>query len=121
MSLTTAARLLSAPLRSVSQPRAANASRAYAAAAQAVLSVLESELDAIRTAGTWKGERVITSQQGPRISVDGSRGGELHSRAKESIITQHHLWLIQQNGGMIRLCIPGGTYPRETVNSMLLC
>lgn len=76
MSLRTAARLL----RSVSQPCAA--SRAYAAAAQAALSVLESELDAIRTAGTWKGERVITSQQGPRISVDGSRGGELHSRAR---------------------------------------
>ncbi|XP_016319227.1 2-amino-3-ketobutyrate coenzyme A ligase, mitochondrial-like [Sinocyclocheilus anshuiensis] len=90
MSLCTAARLLSAPLRSVSQPRAANASRAYAAAAQAVLSVLESELDAIRTAGTWKGERVITSQQGPRISVDGSRGDILNFCANNYLGLSNH-------------------------------
>jgi len=82
MSFRTAVRGLRAPLRSVLQPwPAVNASRPYAAAAQA-LCVLESELDSIRAAGTWKGERVITSKQGPHISVDGSTGGELRSRVK---------------------------------------
>uniref|UniRef100_A0A9J7XDU3 Glycine C-acetyltransferase n=1 Tax=Cyprinus carpio carpio TaxID=630221 RepID=A0A9J7XDU3_CYPCA len=90
MSLRTAARLLSAPLRRVAQPRAAGASRAYAAAAQAALSVLESELDAIRTAGTWKGERVITSRQGPRISVDGSRGDILNFCANNYLGLSSH-------------------------------
>ncbi|XP_044771741.1 2-amino-3-ketobutyrate coenzyme A ligase, mitochondrial isoform X1 [Neomonachus schauinslandi] len=37
--------------------------------------VLEEELEAIRGAGTWKSERVITSRQGPRIHVDGVSGG----------------------------------------------
>lgn len=51
-----------------------NSNRKFAALAEAKL-VLESELESIRVAGTWKGERVITSKQGPRINVDGSRGG----------------------------------------------
>lgn len=47
-------------------------SRSYAAVVEA-RAVLENELDGIRTAGTWKAERVITSKQGSQISVDGSR------------------------------------------------
>uniref|UniRef100_A0A8C2ZZR6 2-amino-3-ketobutyrate coenzyme A ligase, mitochondrial n=1 Tax=Cyclopterus lumpus TaxID=8103 RepID=A0A8C2ZZR6_CYCLU len=43
----------------------------YSAVAEA-RAVLESELDGIRSAGTWKSERIITSRQGPRINVDGS-------------------------------------------------
>lgn len=76
MSLRTAVRRLSAPFRSVVQPCAANAHRPYSVLVAQALSVLEGELDSIRAAGTWKGERVITSKQGPHIYVDGSRGGE---------------------------------------------
>uniref|UniRef100_A0A8C3G4V8 2-amino-3-ketobutyrate coenzyme A ligase, mitochondrial n=1 Tax=Cyclopterus lumpus TaxID=8103 RepID=A0A8C3G4V8_CYCLU len=47
------------------------ASDCYSAVAEA-RAVLESELDGIRSAGTWKSERIITSRQGPRINVDGS-------------------------------------------------
>lgn len=39
-------------------------------------TVLENELNGIRSAGTWKAERVITSKQGPQILVDGSRNRE---------------------------------------------
>ncbi|XP_069763688.1 2-amino-3-ketobutyrate coenzyme A ligase, mitochondrial [Narcine bancroftii] len=39
-------------------------------------AVLEAELERIRGAGTWKGERVITSRQGAHITVQG-RGGEI--------------------------------------------
>lgn len=49
--------------------------RTYSAVAEA-RAVLENELDAIRDAGTWKAERVITSKQGARISVDDSGGSE---------------------------------------------
>lgn len=90
MSLRSAVRGLSAPLRSVFQPcAAANASRPYAAVAQA-LSVLESELDSIRAAGTWKGERVITSKQGPHICVDGSRGDILNFCANNYLGLSSH-------------------------------
>lgn len=77
MSLRTAVRLFSAPVRGVLQSSNTNIKRHYAAVEHA-LSVLETELDGIRAAGTWKGERVITSKQGPHICVDGSRGGELN-------------------------------------------
>ncbi|RXN19981.1 2-amino-3-ketobutyrate coenzyme A mitochondrial [Labeo rohita] len=89
MSLRTAVRLFSAPLRSVVQPCAANAKRKYAAVAQA-LSVLENELDTIRAAGTWKGERVITSKQGPHIYVDGSRGDILNFCANNYLGLSSH-------------------------------
>ncbi|XP_077068034.1 2-amino-3-ketobutyrate coenzyme A ligase, mitochondrial isoform X1 [Siphateles boraxobius] len=90
MSLRTAVRCLRAPLRSVFQPcAAANASRPYSAAAQA-LRVLESELDSIRAAGTWKGERVITSKQGPHINVDGSTGDILNFCANNYLGLSSH-------------------------------
>uniref|UniRef100_A0A671S777 2-amino-3-ketobutyrate coenzyme A ligase, mitochondrial-like n=1 Tax=Sinocyclocheilus anshuiensis TaxID=1608454 RepID=A0A671S777_9TELE len=89
MSLRTAVRLFGAPFRSVLQPCAANARRPYAAVAQA-LSVLENELDTIRAAGTWKGERVITSKQGPHINVDGSRGDILNFCANNYLGLSSH-------------------------------
>ncbi|XP_067315064.1 2-amino-3-ketobutyrate coenzyme A ligase, mitochondrial [Pseudorasbora parva] len=91
MSLRSAVRGLSAPVWSVLQPRApANASRPYATAAAQALSVLESELDSIRAAGTWKGERVITSKQGPHICVDGSRGDILNFCANNYLGLSSH-------------------------------
>lgn len=75
MSLGKAARNLVKPLRGVLQPSTSAVSRSYAAAAEA-RAVLNGELEAIRAAGTWKAERIITSKQGPHINVDGSRGSE---------------------------------------------
>lgn len=63
------------PLREILKSQNVISSRPYAAIVQA-RSVLDGELEAIRAAGTWKGERIITSSQGPHISVEGSRGGE---------------------------------------------
>lgn len=75
MSLRSAVRVVGTPLKAVLRNSTTHSSRGYAAIAEA-RSVLENELDTIRAAGTWKGERVITSKQGPHIYVDGSRGGE---------------------------------------------
>lgn len=75
MSLGKAARSLVTPVRGVLRGSAAALSRSYAAGAEA-RAVLEHELETIRAAGTWKAERIITSKQGPHISVDGSRGSE---------------------------------------------
>lgn len=79
MSLGKAARSLVRPVRGVLRPSAAASKRTYSAGAEA-RAVLESELDGIRAAGTWKAERIITSKQGPQINVDGSRGSECWSR-----------------------------------------
>lgn len=54
---------------------AAPLSRRAQSALTQLRGVLEEELEAIRGAGTWKSERVITSRQGPRIHVDGVSGG----------------------------------------------
>lgn len=56
-------------------PSAAPRGRRALSALTQLRGVLEEELDAIRGAGTWKSERVITSRQGPRIHVDGVSGG----------------------------------------------
>ena len=56
-------------------PRPTFTFRGYGAAAEA-RALLENELDSIRSAGTWKVERVITSKQGPQILVDSSRNRE---------------------------------------------
>uniref|UniRef100_A0AAQ5XK29 2-amino-3-ketobutyrate coenzyme A ligase, mitochondrial n=1 Tax=Amphiprion ocellaris TaxID=80972 RepID=A0AAQ5XK29_AMPOC len=77
MSLGKAARNLVTPARGVLRSSAAALNRSYAAVAEA-RAVLENELDTIRAAGTWKGERIITSKQGPQISVDGSRGSNCY-------------------------------------------
>ena len=44
-----------------------------AASTSALTAVASAELDAIRTAGTYKGERVITSPQGAHIVVAGGK------------------------------------------------
>lgn len=75
MSLRAVVGQLKTPLREILKRQNVISSRHYAAIAHA-RSVLEGELETIRAAGTWKGERVITSSQGPRINVEGSRGGE---------------------------------------------
>lgn len=56
-------------------PRSVTTSRGYGTVAEA-RTLFENELNGIRSAGTWKAERVITSKQGPQILVDGSRNRE---------------------------------------------
>lgn len=75
MSLGKAARSLVKPVRGVLRPSSSALNRSYAAVAEA-RAVLESELDGIRAAGTWKAERIITSKQGPQINVGGSHSSE---------------------------------------------
>ncbi|KAG5670121.1 hypothetical protein PVAND_000403 [Polypedilum vanderplanki] len=45
--------------------------RCYSQAAQNFRSILQSQLDDIKAAGTYKTERIITSEQKSKISVDG--------------------------------------------------
>ena len=54
-------------------------SRLFSTALKQVNEKLDQELEDIRTAGTWKAERVITSQQDVGISVHGSSGKILGS------------------------------------------
>ncbi|KAL2101055.1 hypothetical protein ACEWY4_002816 [Coilia grayii] len=89
MPLRSAVRLISSPLGGFLRPHVANVQRGYAAVAHA-RSVLEQELDTIRAAGTWKGERVITSKQGPHIYVDGSRGDMLNFCANNYLGLSSH-------------------------------
>lgn len=63
---------------------AAPRSRRAQSALTQLRGVLEEELEAIRGAGTWKSERVITSRQGPRIHVDGVSGGNSPSSWESS-------------------------------------
>ncbi|XP_030401847.1 2-amino-3-ketobutyrate coenzyme A ligase, mitochondrial isoform X3 [Gopherus evgoodei] len=78
-------RLLSYPL---SQGQCSSY-RARTALAQ-LNHVLEAELESIRGAGTWKSERVITSKQGPRIHVEGSRGEILNFCANNYLGLSSH-------------------------------
>ncbi|XP_036445843.1 2-amino-3-ketobutyrate coenzyme A ligase, mitochondrial [Colossoma macropomum] len=94
MSLHTVIRQLHTPLRAVLHSRTLISGRTYGAVAQA-RSVLESELDTIRAAGTWKGERVITSKQGAHISVDGSSGDILNFCANNYLGLSSHPEVIQ--------------------------
>ncbi|XP_051573196.1 2-amino-3-ketobutyrate coenzyme A ligase, mitochondrial-like isoform X2 [Myxocyprinus asiaticus] len=94
MSLRTAVYRLSTPFRSVLQYCTTNTKRPYAAVSQA-LSVLENELDSIRAAGTWKGERVITSKQGPHINVDCSKGDILNFCANNYLGLSSHPEVVQ--------------------------
>ncbi|XP_030649407.1 2-amino-3-ketobutyrate coenzyme A ligase, mitochondrial [Chanos chanos] len=94
MPLRTAVCRVSTPLRSILRPQTITSNRAYAAVAQA-RSVLENELDTIRAAGTWKGERVITSKQGPHINVDGSRAEILNFCANNYLGLSSHPEVVQ--------------------------
>ena len=66
----TFAQLLSRSLRVTSS----NSVIRHGSASAAVKERLEKELDGIKTAGTWKTERVITSRQDVSIDVQGSKG-----------------------------------------------
>nr|XP_028603453.1 2-amino-3-ketobutyrate coenzyme A ligase, mitochondrial [Podarcis muralis] len=76
-------------LRTPLPPGLGSPSRAQSALAQ-LQQVLEGELEGIRGAGTWKGERVITSRQGPRIQVEGSRGDILNFCANNYLGLSSH-------------------------------
>ncbi|XP_059931466.1 2-amino-3-ketobutyrate coenzyme A ligase, mitochondrial [Gadus macrocephalus] len=93
MSLLPAVRGLLRPLRCVLTPPAPPR-RGHAAVADA-RAILESELEGIRVAGTWKGERIITSKQGPRINVDGSRGTILNFCANNYLGLSSHPEVVQ--------------------------
>lgn len=94
MSLRSASSKLTTPLRGLLHPHRPLSSRPYGAVAQA-RAVLEGELESIRAAGTWKGERVITSKQGARISVDGSRGDILNFCANNYLGLSSHPEVVQ--------------------------
>ncbi|KAM9392337.1 2-amino-3-ketobutyrate coenzyme A ligase, mitochondrial [Pholidichthys leucotaenia] len=94
MSLGKAARSLVTPVRGVLQSSAPTLSRSYAAVSEA-RALLEGELDGIRAAGTWKAERIITSKQGPQISVDGSTGNMLNFCANNYLGLSSHPEVVQ--------------------------
>ncbi|XP_027729000.1 2-amino-3-ketobutyrate coenzyme A ligase, mitochondrial [Vombatus ursinus] len=88
-------RLLSSPLaRALPVAPGGGGRRAQSALAQ-LTGILESQLDAIRGAGTWKSERIITSKQGPHISVEGSPGGILNFCANNYLGLSSHPEVIQ--------------------------
>lgn len=72
--------------------------RRYASHATAVKEVNEHinhELDGIREAGTWKGERVITSKQGATIHVAGSKQDILNFCANNYLGLSSHPEVIE--------------------------
>ncbi|XP_023813524.1 2-amino-3-ketobutyrate coenzyme A ligase, mitochondrial [Oryzias latipes] len=94
MSLRKASHSLLKPALAVLRCPDSVLSRSYAALAEA-RAVLEQELDSIRVAGTWKAERIITSQQGPQINVDGGRGGILNFCANNYLGLSSHPEVVQ--------------------------
>ncbi|XP_028671417.2 2-amino-3-ketobutyrate coenzyme A ligase, mitochondrial [Erpetoichthys calabaricus] len=52
--------------------------------------ILEAELQSIKGAGTWKNERIITSKQGPHITVQGSREDTLNFCANNYLGLSSH-------------------------------
>ncbi|XP_069087487.1 2-amino-3-ketobutyrate coenzyme A ligase, mitochondrial [Pleurodeles waltl] len=70
--------------------------RFHSALAQ-LRQVLGSELEAIRGAGTWKGERVITSKQGARIRVDGRQGEILNFCANNYLGLSSHPAVVESS------------------------
>ncbi|XP_076006278.1 2-amino-3-ketobutyrate coenzyme A ligase, mitochondrial [Genypterus blacodes] len=92
MSLRSAARTLVKPVWGILRPSVSVLNRSYAAGAAVTeaRAVLENELDAIRAAGTWKAERIITSKQGSHINVDGSRGSILNFCANNYLGLSSH-------------------------------
>ncbi|MBN3314919.1 KBL protein, partial [Atractosteus spatula] len=89
--LRSAGGRLVAPLRGSFSPSVGQTAPARGSAALAqARAVLEGELESIRSAGTWKSERVITSKQGPRISVEGSRGEMLNFCANNYLGLSSH-------------------------------
>ncbi|XP_071278933.1 2-amino-3-ketobutyrate coenzyme A ligase, mitochondrial isoform X2 [Agelaius tricolor] len=72
-------------LRGAGAPRAASG----AAAAQ-LRQRLESELEEIRSAGTWKSERVIASRQGPHLRLTGGGPGIINFCANNYLGLSSH-------------------------------
>ncbi|MBN3274852.1 KBL protein, partial [Polyodon spathula] len=68
------------------QPLTGRGKSALAHAAE----ILEQELAGIKHAGTWKSERVITSKQGARISVEGTRAEVLNFCANNYLGLSSH-------------------------------
>lgn len=52
--------------------------------------VLQKEIENIKEAGTWKNERIITSKQGPHITVDGKNTGILNFCANNYLGLSSH-------------------------------
>ncbi|KAF3846878.1 hypothetical protein F7725_003956 [Dissostichus mawsoni] len=94
MSLGKVARGLVLPARVALRPAAPVLHRSYAAVSEA-RAVLESELEGIREAGTWKAERIITSKQGPQINVEGSRSTILNFCANNYLGLSSHPEVVQ--------------------------
>ncbi|KAK1876961.1 2-amino-3-ketobutyrate coenzyme A ligase mitochondrial [Dissostichus eleginoides] len=94
MSLGKVARGLVLPARVALRPAAPVLHRSYAAVSEA-RAVLESELEGIRVAGTWKAERIITSKQGPQINVEGSRSTILNFCANNYLGLSSHPEVVQ--------------------------
>ncbi|KAL0993044.1 hypothetical protein UPYG_G00102560 [Umbra pygmaea] len=94
MPVRTAVRCLSNPIRGILTPRPSNSNRGYAAIAEA-RSLLEQELETIRSGGTWKAERIITSKQGAHINVDGSRGDILNFCANNYLGLSSHPQVVE--------------------------
>ncbi|KAJ4932342.1 hypothetical protein JOQ06_010765, partial [Pogonophryne albipinna] len=94
MSLGKVARGLVLPARVALRPAAPVLHRSYAAVSEA-RAVLESELEGIRAAGTWKAERIITSKQGPQINVQGSRSTILNFCANNYLGLSSHPDVVQ--------------------------
>nr|XP_046186676.1 2-amino-3-ketobutyrate coenzyme A ligase, mitochondrial [Oncorhynchus gorbuscha] len=94
MPIRTAVRYISAPIRYILRPSTTTSNRGYAAIAEA-RTVLEHELETIRTGGTWKGERIITSKQGPHINVDGSHGDILNFCANNYLGLSSHPQVVE--------------------------
>lgn len=65
-------------------------SRALSTALKQVNEKLDHELQEIKNAGTWKAERVITSQQDVEITVDGSEGKILNFCANNYLGLSSH-------------------------------
>ncbi|KAL3054323.1 hypothetical protein OYC64_006617 [Pagothenia borchgrevinki] len=94
MSLGKVARGLVLPARVAMRPAAPVLHRSYAAVSEA-RAVLESELEGIRAAGTWKAERIITSKQGPQIKVEGSSSTILNFCANNYLGLSSHPEVVQ--------------------------
>ncbi|XP_034078616.1 2-amino-3-ketobutyrate coenzyme A ligase, mitochondrial [Gymnodraco acuticeps] len=94
MSLGKVARGLVLPARVALRPAAPVLHRSYAAVSEA-RAVLESELEGIRAAGTWKAERIITSKQGPQINVEGSSSTILNFCANNYLGLSSHPEVVQ--------------------------
>ncbi|XP_048730811.2 2-amino-3-ketobutyrate coenzyme A ligase, mitochondrial-like [Ostrea edulis] len=60
-----------------------------------VNTVLQGELEGIKEAGTWKGERIITSKQGPSIHVQGNKNDILNFCANNYLGLSSHPEVIE--------------------------